>query len=175
MTVLIDLETTGLTMPSVGDLSSQPHIIELYACKINDKFEVVGEIDTFIKPPIPIPQFITKITGINDFMVKDAPKFAAIYEDLARFFLGEEIMVAHNIEFDSTVLYYELLRLNKHRNFPFPPISHCTVEMSKHIKGHRLKLSKLHELATGTPHEDGAHRAKADVMAMLDCYKWLMS
>jgi len=168
-----DTETTGLLRPNATNVAQQPEIIELYAVQINEKFEIIKEIDTFLNPTLPISDVITKITGINDDMVKDAPKFSAMYKQIAEVFKGSDCLVAHNASFDVSMLANELVRIDKVIHFPWPVNHICTVEKSNHIKGNRLNLAKLHELATGKPFE-GAHRAKADVHALVRCFHWLV-
>lgn len=171
--IVTDTETTGLLLPSEADLKLQPFITELYAVKLDREFNIIDELDTFVKPPIPIPEEVEKITGICDAMVSDAPTFANIYDEFSDFFLGEDLLIGHNISFDAGVIWCELARLNKEVRFPWPKHWHCTVEKSFPIQNRRLKLGKLHEIATGKPHE-GAHRAKADVFATVRCYHYLL-
>lgn len=172
MLLFIDTETTDLLKPDAANLNLQPHITEIYCVKLTDDLEFVEEFDTFVKPPVPIPQFITQKTGISDETVAGAPPFALVYDELAKFFLGQDAAIGHNISFDLGVIYCELARLNLEFHFPWPKRWICTVEKSMPIEHHRLTLSKLHALATGNPHE-GAHRARGDVIALVACYKWL--
>lgn len=173
--IFIDTETTGLLSPEPANSFSQPYLTEIYIAKICPKtFKIKSEFETFVRPPIPIPELITKITGINDEMVEDAPSFPEIYDDLCDFVLGEREVVGHNVNFDMNVLRHELRRIGFELNFPWPCVRTCTIEMSYSIKNKRLKLGQLHELATGRAHE-GSHRAKADVLATIECYKWLLS
>jgi DNA polymerase III epsilon subunit family exonuclease len=170
--IVLDNETTGLLVPSVAPLEQQPHITEIYALKLDDKFKPVGEFESFVKPPVPIPKEVIKITGITDDMVAGAPTFKKLFPELAEFFLGERILVAHNLSFDLGCLYCEMMRIDKVASFPWPPVHHCTVEMSMHLKGRRLHLFELYKMATGNEMKE-AHRAKADVLALAECYKWL--
>lgn len=170
---LYDTETTGLLKPNATDVSEQPEIIELYAVRIDEDFNILDEIDTFLKPTNPVSDVITKITGITQDMVEDAPRFATMYKDIARVFKGSDGLVAHNAAFDVSMLANELVRINKVIHFPWPVNHICTVERSMHLRGHRLKLSELHEIATGKTFE-GAHRAKVDVHALVRCFHWLV-
>lgn len=172
MIVVFDLETTGLPEAEGNDDSVQPHIIEIYAAKMNDKGDIVAELETFVKPPIPIHKIITKITGITDADVCSAPTFPQIYRNLVNIFFGCHTMVAHNLPFDKGIIIFELRRIGKEYHFPYPPINFCTIEQSMHIKGHRLKNGELYEIATGNQIE-GAHRAKVDVLATYESYKFL--
>lgn len=171
--IIIDKETTGLLKPSANNLSEQPHDIEIYALKLDENFEFVDEFESFVNPMIPIEPHITKITGIDDTMVATAPTFPTLYPELCDLFLGEKEVVAHNVSFDMGMMWVELSRMEREYHFPWPSVWTCTVEKSFHIKNRRMKLSELHELATGTPHKEGAHRARADVHALARCYKWM--
>lgn len=167
-----DTETTGLLNAIGTDEIIQPFITEIYAMQVDKEGTIIKEIDTLVKPLMPIPKHITKITGIDDYAVKDAPSFFEIYKQLANVFLGSKISVAHNLTFDEGIVINELKRIGKEYHFPYPPIKFCTVERSMHLKGHRLKNGELYELATGMELA-GAHRAKADVQATYQSYLWL--
>lgn len=171
--IILDTETTGLLKPWATNPANQPYITEFYAIKIDENWEMVDELETFLKPPIPLPEETIKITGITEEMVAFAPSFIQFYDDLCDFFLGETVMVAHNEPFDAGMIRAELQRHDLQFSFPWPKNHHCTVELSYPIKNRRLRLTQLHEIATGRPHDDGAHRAKSDVMALVRCYKWL--
>lgn len=173
--IILDTETTDLTKPEETNLSFQPHMIEIYCHKVtaDKRMKFISSFHSLVKPPIPIPRFITKHTGIDDYTVKKAHSFLKISDKLIQFFLGCETMVAHNLSFDLNIIRYELQRIGKEFNFPYPINHHCSVEMSRHIKGYRLKNSELYDLAKGKPIE-GSHRAKADVMATFSNYKFLL-
>jgi DNA polymerase-3 subunit epsilon len=92
--VVVDLETTG------GSHSSDA-ITEIGAVKIRGG-EIIGEFQTLINPELPIPAFITVLTGITDAMVVEAPKIGeALFSFLE--FAGspqETVVIAHNAPFD---------------------------------------------------------------------------
>lgn len=171
--IIIDTETTGLLEAEGNPLENQPYIIEVYAMRISDNYKPECHFHSLVKPPKPLPEHITKITRIREQDLKAAPVFAAVYRPLAELFLGCHTTVAHNATFDLGVLYNELKRIDKHCRFPFTPVVYCTVEQSMHLRGYRLKLQELYEMATGKPEIPEAHRAENDVMALLECYKWL--
>lgn len=171
--IFFDTETTGLLSPSLTKVELQPFITEIYAIRLDENFNFVNEINTLVKPPIPIPEIVTKLTGITDDHVKDAPAFIEIYDSLCELFIGERELVAHNASFDVNVLRWELTRHNFELKFPWPIVHTCTVEKSYSIENRRLKLSDLHLLATGKEHSEKAHRAKEDVMALIRSYIWL--
>ena len=171
--VIIDTETTGLLEPMGTDLNLQPHIVEIYAAKISPETnEIIQEVDTLIKPPIPIPAYISKINGIDDGMVQNAPAFIEVYKEIIEVFFGAWEMVAANLMFDQGMIITELERLGKEYHFPYPPEKFCVIEQSMHLKGYRLKNQEITALRTG---EEAAtvHRAKADAWEAYENYKWL--
>lgn len=173
--IFIDFETTGLLKPSLAELFTQPYAIEFYGIRVSPEWKVVSELETLLKPPKPIPEFIEKLTGVTNDMVETAPAFSQMHQKFIDFFIGARVLIAHNCAFDRDVLDIELQRLDRSKQFPWPPIQICTVEKSFCIKNKRLKLGVLHEMATGQPEIQGAHRAKKDVMALIRSYKWLVS
>lgn len=173
MITVLDFETTGLPRAIGSDLSIQPHATELYAQQMTPEGELVKEFDSLIKPGAPIPKFLEKIIGITNEMVADAPAFIDLFDQIVDVFVGSRIMVAHNLSFDLKIMIFELQRIGKEHNFPFPPIHFCTMEQSTWIKGKKLKNGDLYKHITG---EDivGAHRGKADVLATKENYLWLV-
>lgn len=171
--IILDTETTGLLKPSATELYLQPFMIEIAALKYNANFEIEDELVTFVKPPVPIPDEVIEITGITNEMVKNAPPFPLIYDRLCDFFLGEKTMFAHNCAFDTAIIRGELERMGLQYNFPWPSEQICTVEKSQAIANKRLKLQALYEIATGKKEFPNAHRAKADVLALAECVKFL--
>jgi len=92
--VVVDLETTG---GSADDCE----ITEIGAVKVRGG-EILGEYKTFVNPGLPIPAFITVLTGITDAMVVDAPKIAELLPGFLEFAGSptDTVFVAHNAPFD---------------------------------------------------------------------------
>lgn len=90
--IVFDIETTGL-------YPMKDRITEIGAVKIRQG-KLVDRFSELINPSIPIPENITKLTGITNAMVKDKPD---IKEVLPRFlaFAGKSPLVAHNASFDT--------------------------------------------------------------------------
>lgn len=166
-----DTETTGLLRPAATELWLQPRIIEIYVSKLDDNFNLTDEFESYVNPDVPIPEEVSKITGICDDHVRNAPKFIEIYEELCNFFRGEDVIYAHNCTFDINMLVNSLRMHNLEYNFPWPSQHRCTVEISQCIENKRLSLEKLCAIA-GVRYEKG-HRAKNDVLMMNECIKWL--
>lgn len=171
--IVLDNETTNLTMPEAAPLDQQPRIIEFAAIKLDDKtLKETERIDFLCDPRMIIPPESVKITGITNEMVKGLPPFLAHVPRMVDFFLGQRTVVAHNLSFDVTILRYELQRLGRVTSFPWPPEQICTVEATMGLKGYRLKLGDLYELLMGKPMKE-AHRAIVDVEALCDCVRAL--
>ena len=167
--IIFDTETTGLDGPVATNIDHQPYITEFYGVRFTKDFEFVSEFETFIRPPIPIPEEITRITGIDDSTLVDAPTFMEVYDTLYELFYGVRNVAGHNIEFDLRMLKYELFRHDFEYKFNWPKNHICTVEKSYHYYNKRLKLSQLHEHLFGVDFS-GAHRAKHDVEANAKCF-----
>ncbi|MFA5561678.1 MAG: PolC-type DNA polymerase III [Eubacteriales bacterium] len=90
--VVFDIETTGLS-------NTADRITEIGAVKIRAG-EITGSFESLVNPGIPIPESVSRLTGITDEMVADAP---GIEEALPRFlaFAGTCVLVAHNANFDA--------------------------------------------------------------------------
>lgn len=118
--VVFDIETTGL-------YAEKDKITEIGAVKLlNGK--VCDTYSTFVNPGIPIPEFITKLTGINNAMVADAPPIA---EALGSFFsfVGDLPVVAHNASFDTGFIKYQARAAGK----KFNNVIIDTLQMSRNM------------------------------------------
>lgn len=171
--VVFDTETSGLMKPVTAPLRDQPNMIEFAAIKVDyDTLEELDRFEFLCKPPQPIEPIITNITKLTNEMLDEHPPFAHFFPKVQQFFFGTYAAVAHNVTFDIEMLTVEMRRIQKTRTFPFPIEHICTVERSFDIRGHRLKLSQLHEILIGEPFKD-AHRAMADCEALLRCVRVL--
>jgi len=166
--VVFDTETNGLLKPGAAGIKAQPYITEIYGVKIDEDFQILGEFESYIKIPIEVPDFITKITHITNDMLEKAPTFEDIIQDLSDFFEDSTEMVAHNLRFDKAMVGNQAIRAGW-TQFPFPEIETCTVQHSMQLEQRRINLTRLHELLLGKEFKD-AHRAKTDVHALVRCY-----
>ena len=118
---ILDIETTG------G--SARFEKITEIAIYIHDGQKVVREYCTLINPEKAIPYFITRLTGIDNDMVADSPKFFEVAKEIVE--LTEcTIIVAHNAAFDYSFIKEANINpfgYNFHRNLL------CTVRLSRQI------------------------------------------
>ncbi len=91
MYAIVDIETTGGYAQSNG-------ITEIAIVLHNGK-EVEGRFETLINPGVPIPRFITTLTGINDEMVSQERTFSEAAPQIFNLLNGR-IFIAHNVNFD---------------------------------------------------------------------------
>ncbi|MDX1446282.1 exonuclease domain-containing protein, partial [Lishizhenia sp.] len=157
---ITDLETTGGS-PKKSKITE----IAIYKC---DGDKIIDEYTTLVNPEIPIPRFITQLTGINDEMVENAPKFYEIAKDIIEF-MEDCVFVAHNVGFDYGVLRGEYKSLGY--DFRYPHM--CTVRASRILlPGHdSYSLGKLtNDLGIELV---GRHRAAGDAMATVELFKIL--
>ena len=177
MIIFLDTETTGLIEPVGTDLQYQPHITELYALKTTMNCKIISPWHSMFKVPVQIQPHITRLTGITNDHLEDKPRFKKKYKSLKNFMKGVKIIVAHNLYFDMQMIQIEHERIiactEKKKPFKFPKQKFCTVEQSLHLTGYRLTLKELYQKATGKTEIENAHRAESDVLALVECYKWL--
>lgn len=128
--VLVDIETNGLN-------HVRGRVIEVAAIRIENG-QVVREFRQLLDPGTPLPQFITKLTGITEADLQDAPLFTAIADELHEMLEGA-IFVAHNVRFDYSFLKQEFKRVGK----TFSPRQLCTVRLSRALypeqRSHKLQ------------------------------------
>ena len=98
--IVLDTETTGFD-PRTGD-----RLIEVGCIEILDLLPTGRTFHRFVNPERLIPPDATRVHGITDDKVKDAPKFAEIVIDLADF-IGDAPVIAHNAQFDRNFIDHE--------------------------------------------------------------------
>lgn len=162
MYAILDIETTGGQYNEEG-------ITEIAIYKF-DGHEVVDQLISLVNPEKPIQPFVVKLTGINNAMLRSAPKFYEIAKRIIEITEGC-VLVAHNASFDYRILQTEFRRLG----FDFKKPTLCTVELSKRLIPDQASysLGKLVR-ALGIPMAD-RHRASGDALATVKLFKMLMA
>jgi len=158
---IIDIETTG-------NRYQYGKITEIAIYQHNGQ-EITDSYSTLINPEMDIPFFITELTGINNSMVKDAPRFFEVAKKIVEFTQGRTF-VAHNVSFDYKFVREEFARLG----YDYKRNTMCTVQLSrKLLPGHRsYSLGKLcAELGIEI---NGRHRAAGDALATVKLFEILL-
>ncbi len=153
MYTVIDVETTGLS-------KNYHQITEIAAAKINNG-NIIDSYQTLVNPQVRIPSFITRLTGINNEMVRDAP---TIKEVLPSFqdFLKNDVFVAHNATFDFGFLDHNL-KVHHGQNLINERL--CTKKLANRLLPD-LSRKRLQDLCEYfNIHNQQQHRAMGDVQA----------
>ena len=162
MYAILDIETTGGKYNEEG-------ITEIAIYKF-DGHEIVDQFASLVNPERPIQPFVVNLTGINNDMLQQAPKFYEIAKRVIEITNGC-IMVAHNALFDNRILTTEFDRLG----YRFEKETLCTVELAKKLIPDMpsYSLGKLVR-SLGIPLSD-RHRAQGDAKATVALFKLLLA
>ncbi len=159
---VIDLETTG------GKPADEA-ITEI-AIYIFDGNEITDQLISLVNPERPIHWYVQKLTGINNKMLRRAPKFYEIAKQVIEM-TQDAVIVAHNAAFDYRVLKKEFERLG----YKYERPTLCTVKLSKEIfpRQNSYSLGKLCE----TLHipVSNRHRASGDALATVELFKMILN
>jgi DNA polymerase III subunit epsilon len=152
MFAVIDVETTGAVY-KYGKLTE----IAIY---LHNGTKITNTFQTLLNPEMDIPYFITKLTGINNEMVANAPKFYEIAREIVELTAGR-VFVGHNVNFDYKFVKEEFNRLG----YDYLRKTLCTVKLARRLlPGHRSYslgniCSDLNIII------EGRHRAGGDALA----------
>ena len=111
--VVLDVETTGLQ-------PSRQRVIEIAIARFSDG-GLASHWESLCHPERKLPAYIVKLTGIDDDLLKEAPKFASLAETVAEL-LADAVVVGHNVAFDLGFLNAELKRAGR------PPVVNDRVD-----------------------------------------------
>lgn len=161
--VAIDIETTGLN-PTCDE------IVEVSAVRYRNGHEVEA-YETLVKPTRPLSAFITLYNGITNGMVEDAPTVGEIMAPL-RAFVGDSILLGHNVHFDINFLYDAIERAGA------PHLSNDfidTMGLLRRIKGAEAPGSLADAAQAYNISVPGHHRAGWDSRCAAELFLRLVS
>ncbi len=157
--VVFDLETTGLS-------SKNDKIIEIGAIKIKEG-SVIDSFSTFVNPGIRISDKIIELTSINNETVIEARSIDKVLPEFMEF-IGDDILVAHNANFDVSFIKKNCRDMNLKCKNPVMD----TVLLSKFL----IPELKRYKLNTICKHLDisleNHHRAVDDAKATSEIMLW---
>ncbi len=157
--VVVDLETTGLNPKSDA-------IIEIGAIKVVDNV-VVEEFQALINPQAQVSKFITDLTGISNEMLASQPPIEVVLPQFQEF-LGTEIIVAHNANFDVNFLYDKYQEvLGVYLDNDFVDTLRISRRVFKDFDNHKLKTLIVNLNIA----EETYHRALSDAVMTNKCYQ----
>ena len=150
---IIDLETTGINLGS-------DRIVEIAIVKImQDGKKIVKR--KLINPEMPIPQGSTDIHGITNEMIRDAPTFRQVANELKQFLDNCDLAGYNSNRFDIPMLVEEFLRVGM--EFEGKGRKLLDVQKIFHMMEQRT-LSAAYRFYCNKELE-GAHGAEADAAA----------
>lgn len=159
--VAIDLETTGFS-PSVDQ------ILEFGAIRY-EKGTMTDSFSSLVRyeDGSLLDDFITELTGITKEMISTAPVISDVLPKYLDF-VGDSIILGHNVNFDINFIYDESVRLF---NKPFTNDYIDTMRISRRLhpeeKHHRLSdLSDRYSIE-----KEGLHRSLFDCRSTISCYE----
>jgi DNA polymerase III subunit epsilon len=160
---VVDLETTGGS-------PADSRITEIGAVKYRGG-ERIGVFETLVNPGVPIPRFITHLTGIDDLAVAGAPPIEWTLPSFSEF-AGGCVFVAHNARFDFTFVNAALTRLDYD---PIPPPPVCTARLARRVVWPDVPNVRLATLAQYfRTAVKPTHRALADAEACAEVLHGLL-
>ena len=161
MYAILDIETTGGKFNEEG-------ITEIAIYQFDGQ-SVTDQFISLVNPEQPIQEYVVKLTGISNKMLRNAPKFHEVAKRIIE--ITENCtLVAHNASFDYRMLKLEFKRLG----YEYERDSICTVDLSKTLlpEAPSYKLGKLVK-SLGIPLSD-RHRANGDALATVQLFKLLL-
>lgn len=159
---IVDVETTGTSYKN-GKITE-------IAILIHDGKKVIDEFSSLINPEQRIPYRIQQLTGINDRMVENAPKFFEVAKQIVE--ITEDcILVAHNASFDYNFLRQEF----KYLGYDYKREKLCTVKLSRKLVPHKRSYSLKNICEELEILNHNPHRAFGDARATADLFSFLLS
>jgi len=158
---IVDIETTGNSY-KYGQITE----IAIYQ---HNGVEITDSFHTLIKPDIDIPYFITRLTGISNETVQNAPKFYEAAKQIVEFTAGRTF-VAHNVHFDYRFLREEYNRLG----YNFFRKTLCTVQLSRKLLPGHSSYSLGNICSDLNIEINGRHRADGDALATVKLFEILL-
>lgn len=166
---VIDIETTGLS-PAYDE------IIELSAVKVFGGV-VVDKFSTLVKPEgrfigdddelLYVNEFITELTGITNEMLETAPSFLEVIDEFLCF-VGDFVIVGHNVNFDINFIYDALLaEKGSEFNNDFCDLLRISRRLFPELPNHKL-LTVASALDISVSE---SHRGLADCLTAFECFQ----
>ena len=155
----VDLETTGTT--AAIDAITEVGIVRIEPDSGDGGTLRVSEWSTLVNPGVPIPPAIEALTGITNAMVRDAPSFGRVADEVAARTAGA-LFVAHNARFDYAFLKHAFARLQRR----FSARVLCTVRLSRRLFPDEPRHNLDHVIARHGLAIEGRHRALGDARAL---------
>lgn len=155
---VVDIETNGF-------ISGTCEIIEVSALKVRNE-TIQDSFSSLIKPTQPINWLTTRLTGITDKMVENAPDVNEVMQNFYGF-IGKDTLIGHNVNFDVNFLYDNLwLHNGLILDNPFVDTLRLARKALPDLPNHKqTTMAEYYGIET-----IGAHRALRDCEICNSCY-----
>ncbi|TDB66778.1 3'-5' exonuclease [Arundinibacter roseus] len=161
MYAIVDIETTG-------GVNGPTRITEIAVFR-HDGRQVIDTFHSLVNPQTYIPPFITRLTGIDNQLVKDAPVFSEI-ADSVRQITKDAWFVAHNVSFDYNFIKKEFSWLDEF----YTRDQLCTVRLSRKIFPGYKSYSLGNICQSLNIKLEDRHRASGDAAATVKLFELLL-
>ena len=189
-----DVETTGLPKrrgASLYDTAQFPYVVQLSWLVYNTGTNIVEKVsDYIVRLPagVLVPPRAAAIHGItNDRMLAEGDPIQPVLSEFMLDVSRCTFLVAHNLEFDKTIVEVELIRnkfakrLSRYRKMEYctmrNSIKLCGLKMWSNYKSKYVpkypKLMELHEKLFGTIPEN-LHNSLVDILVCFRCFHKLV-
>lgn len=150
---VLDLETTGLSY-------EYDEIIEIGILKVRNNI-IVDKYQQLINPNTEIDEFITKLTGITNEMLKNMPFINDVKKEVLNF-IGNDLIIGHNFFFDKNFIEF-----NFGEELPneFSDTMQLSRKLFPDIKHHRLK-----DMVAEFNLSNNEHRSISDCISTKELY-----
>jgi DNA polymerase-3 subunit epsilon len=158
---IIDIETTG-------GLIKRDKITEI-AIVLHDGKQILERFESLVNPERSIPEYVSRITGITDEMVADAPKFYEVARQIVEMTEGA-VFVAHNARFDYSFIREEFQRLG----YTYSRKQLCTVRLAKQVFPDLRRYGLDALIRHFGIAVQNRHRAMGDTMATVELFEHIL-
>lgn len=150
---ILDFESNGLSPAKGGRL------LEI-AVVLVESGRIVASRHSLLNPQVPVPPYVTTLTGITASMVRAAPPPSEVLPGLLAF-IGDAALVMHNASIDRQFWLHEMALAG----LKCPQEFICTLRIARRLypwaRGQKLStLAELHGIPVETRHQ----RALAEAM-----------
>lgn len=158
---VIDIETTG-------GRADRDRITEI-AIVLTDGENILDSFESLVNPETAIPYEITRLTGIDNEMVSEAPKFYEIAKKVVEM-TEDTIFVAHNVRFDYGFIKEEYHRLG----YSYSRKKLCTVVLSRKAFPGLRSYSLGNLISHFGLHAEKRHRAYDDAKVTAGLFSMIL-
>lgn len=167
---LFEVQFCTLDLETTGGSPRECQITEIGAVK-HKGGDQLGTFQTLVDPGMPIPPSITILTGITQTMVFDAPQIATALPAFLEF-IGDSVIVGHNVRFDLSFLNAAAVRLGygKLENRHVDTAALARRLIRPEVRNLKLRTLASHYRSPVTPN----HRALQDARATAHVFHSLL-